>query len=173
VESKSEWPRFAGDSKKFHAWYLSIMAQLSILLWQEMYNPTTIAIIDTTTNVSLNGKLYAKLLVCLEGQALQDIISPPHPHANGILLLQELVQPYSPKNVPEIIAAKTGEFQSHAKQLPTESIDHYYNRFHKLLEDVREADDPISTKSAMHHFIFMLGRNLNLYRIFTVSITFQ
>jgi len=27
-ESKSEWPKFNGDSKKFRAWYLAIMAQL-------------------------------------------------------------------------------------------------------------------------------------------------
>jgi len=46
----------------------------------------------------------------LEGQALQDILSCPHLHASGILLLQELVQSYHPKNVPEIITAKTGEF---------------------------------------------------------------
>jgi hypothetical protein len=115
LESKTEWPCFAGDSKKFYAWYLSIMAQLSIPPWQELYNPNTNDIIASTTIASLNGKLYAKLLVCLECQALQDIVSHPHLHANGILLLQELVQSYCPKNVPEIIAAKTGKFWSHTK----------------------------------------------------------
>jgi hypothetical protein len=51
------------------------------------------------------------------------------------LPLQELVQTYHPKNVLEIIAAKAGEFWSHSKQLPTESIDSYYKKFHELLED--------------------------------------
>ncbi len=36
-------------------------------------------------------------------------------------------------------------------------IDSYYNRFHDLLDDLSDADEPISTKSAMHHFIFTLG----------------
>jgi hypothetical protein len=87
-------------------------AQLSIHPWQELYDHHTNDLIASTTNTSLNGKLYAKLLVCLEGQALQDIVSRPQLCANGILLLQELVQSYRPKNVPEIIAAKTGEFWS-------------------------------------------------------------
>jgi hypothetical protein len=43
----------------------------------------------------------------------------------------------------------------------------YYNRFHELLEDLRDAVDPISTKSAMHHFLFTLGHEFepiqNLY----------
>jgi len=46
-----------------------------------------------------------------------------------------VVQTYHPKNVLEIIAAKAGEFWSHSKQLPTESIDSYYKKFHELLED--------------------------------------
>jgi hypothetical protein len=58
----------------------------------------------------LNGKLYAKLLVSLEGQALQTIVFRKQLRANGILLLQELTQMYRPKNVPEVIAAKTGFF---------------------------------------------------------------
>jgi hypothetical protein len=86
--------------------------------------------------------LYAKLLVSLEVQALQDIVSRPQLQANGVLLLWELVQSYRPKNVPEVLAAKTGEFWSHTKCLPTKSIDTY--QFHELL-------------SAMHHFIFTLG----------------
>ncbi len=108
-------------------------------------------------NVSLNRKLYAKLLVCLEGQALQDVVSRSHLCANGLLLLQGLVQSYRPKNVPEVIAAKTGKFWSCTKRLPNESIDMYYNRFQELLEDLHDADDPISTKSAMHHLIFTLS----------------
>jgi hypothetical protein len=43
------------------------------------------------------------------------------------------------------------------KRFSTESIDDYYNRFQELLEDLAEADEPISTKSAIRHFIFTLG----------------
>jgi hypothetical protein len=46
------------------------MAQLSIHPWQELYDQPTNNVIASMTNTSLNGKLYAKLLVCLEGQAL-------------------------------------------------------------------------------------------------------
>jgi hypothetical protein len=56
-----------------------------------------------------------------------------------------MVQTYQPKNVPEVIAAKTGEFWSKTK------IDDYYNHFHELL------DEPISMKRAMRHFICSLG----------------
>jgi hypothetical protein len=41
--------------------------------------------------------------------------------------------------------------------LSHESVDTYYNSFHELLEDLSYAEDKISTKSAMHHFIFTLG----------------
>jgi hypothetical protein len=73
------------------------------------------------------------------------------------LLLQDLTQTYKPKNVLEIIAAKTGEFWSNTKRAPSESIDTYYNRYQELLEDLNEADEPISLRSAMCHFIFTLG----------------
>ncbi len=62
-----------------------------------------------------------------------------------------------PKNVPEVIAAKTGAFWSQTKQLSSEIVDGYYNCFQNLLDELSEADEPISTKSAMHHFIFTLG----------------
>jgi hypothetical protein len=153
------------------------MAQLSIHPWQELYDQHTNDVIATMTNTSLNGKLYAKLLVCLEGQALQDIVSRPHLCANGILLLQELVQSYRPKNVPELIAAKTGEFWSRTNCLPTESIDSYYNRFHELLEDLRDADDPITTKSAMHNFLFTIGHEFepiqNLYCLDNLPVAWR
>jgi len=76
-----------------------------------------------TVHQALNAKLYAKLLVALEGQALQDIDSRSHLCANGLLLLQELVQTYKPKNVPEVLAAKAGEFWSKIKRAPNESVD--------------------------------------------------
>jgi hypothetical protein len=69
-DTKSEWPKFSGDLKKFRSWYLAIMVQLTIPPWQELYDVTTNDIVESTTNTTLNGKLYAKLLVSLEGQAL-------------------------------------------------------------------------------------------------------
>jgi hypothetical protein len=35
-DTKSDWPKFSGDSKKFWAWYLAIMAQVSLPPWQEL-----------------------------------------------------------------------------------------------------------------------------------------
>ncbi len=78
----------------------------------------------------------------------------------GILPLQELHQMYRPKNVPEVIAVKTGEFWSQMKRSPNESVDAYYNHFHELLEDLNDADEPISMRSAIRHFIFTLGSDL-------------
>jgi hypothetical protein len=46
-----------------------------------------------------NGQLYAKLLVSLEGSALQSIVSHKHLCDNSLLLLQEFTQTYKPKNV--------------------------------------------------------------------------
>jgi hypothetical protein len=94
------------------------MAQLSIPPWQDLYDATTNNVVETTTNTTLNGKLYAKLLVSLEGQALQAMVSRKHIRANGSLLLKELIQTYIPRNVPEVIAAKTGEFWSNMKPAP-------------------------------------------------------
>jgi hypothetical protein len=90
TESKSDWPKFGGDSKKFRAWYMAIMAQLSLPPWQELYNTSTNDIVNIASNSLWNGKLYSKLLLSLEGQPLQDVITRYHLWANGILLLQEL-----------------------------------------------------------------------------------
>jgi hypothetical protein len=157
VDTKSDWPKFSGDSKKFKAWYLAILAQLSLPPWQDLYDSISNDIVLTTSNTTLNGKLYAKLLVSLEGQALQSIVSRKHLRANGLLLLHELTQTYKPKTVPEVIAAKTGEFRSKTKRLSSETVDMYYTRFHDLLDELSEADEQISAKSAMRHFIFTLG----------------
>lgn len=35
-------------------------------------------------------------------------------------------------------------------------IDDYYDRFHELLDELSDADQPISTLCAMRHFIFTL-----------------
>jgi hypothetical protein len=87
MDVKTDWPKFSGDSKKFRAWHLAIMAQLSLSPWQELYDSASNDIVQTTSNTTLNGKLYAKLLVSLEGQALQNIVSRKHLRANGVLLL--------------------------------------------------------------------------------------
>jgi hypothetical protein len=81
----------------------------------------------------------------------------PESISNGLLLLQELTKTYKPTNVPEMIAAKTVEFWGHTKRQSQESIDQYYDRFHELLDDLQDADEPISTRSAIRQFIFTLG----------------
>ena len=59
--------------------------------------------VKTTSNVVLNGKLYAKVVGALEGNALQHVLNRKHLRGNGILLLQELHQMYKPKCVPEVV----------------------------------------------------------------------
>jgi hypothetical protein len=71
--------------------------------------------------------------------------------------LGDLVQTYCPKQVPEVIAAKIGEFWSQLKCFPNDSVDNYYNCFEELLDDLLKANEPISTKSVIHQFIFTLG----------------
>lgn len=142
-DSKSDWPKFSGDQKKFRAWHLAIMAQLSLPPWVELYDSSTIDIVHTTSNTKLNGKLYSKLLLALDGNALKSIVSHKHLCANGLLLLCELVQTYKPTNVPEVIAYKTSEFWGNTKQFPMDSVDDSYNHFHKLLDDLEESDEPI------------------------------
>jgi hypothetical protein len=95
--NKSDWPKFSGDHKKFRGWYLSIMAQLSLPPWWEFYDPSKNDIILSTTNSVLNGKLYSKLLLSLEGIALQSTVAKKHLWANGLYLLQVLVQTYKRK----------------------------------------------------------------------------
>jgi hypothetical protein len=58
-DSKSDWPKFAGDSKKFRDWYLTIMTQVSWTPWNKFYDSTINDVIATTTNSTLNGKLYS------------------------------------------------------------------------------------------------------------------
>jgi hypothetical protein len=153
------------------------MAQLSLPSWTDLYDNSTNDIVASTANVTLNGKLYSKLLLSLEGLPLQDVITRTHLHADGIGLRRELSQTYKPKNVPEVIAAKTGEFWSKMKRKPSEPVDTYFNRFHELLEDLSEADDKISTRSAMCHFNFTLGVEFepiqNLYQIGSLPSEWQ
>jgi hypothetical protein len=80
-----------------------------------------------------------------------------HLWANGLLLLQDFVQTYKPKHVPEVISAKTSFFWGSTKRQLHETIDDYYNRFHELLYEISCGPDKISTESAMQHFLFTLG----------------
>jgi hypothetical protein len=43
------------------------------------------------------------------------------------------------------------------KRSPNESIDSYFNRFHELLDDLNDAEEPVPLRSAIRHFIFTLG----------------
>jgi hypothetical protein len=168
-EVKAEWPKFSGDSNKFRAWYLGIMTQMSLPPWQELYDPIKHDVVNTTQNVMLNGKLYSKIILALEGSAYKNFVSCKHLHANGISLLVELVQTYKPRNVPELIAAKTVEFWGQMKRQPNESIDAYYDRFQELLADLEDAEEPIAPKAAIRQFLFTLGPEFesiqNNYRI--------
>jgi hypothetical protein len=153
-EPKYDWPKFAGDTKVFKAWYLAIIAQLSL---QDLYDTSKKDIVKTTTNVSLNSKLYAKLITCLEGPALQSIVAQTHLHSDGLLVLHDLSQTHRPLQIPEVIAAKTVQFWGSTKRLQNETVDTYYNRFKELYDEIQDTDGNIPTKNAIHHFIFTLG----------------
>ena len=90
MESKVEWPKFAGDSKLFKGWYLAIFVQLSIPPWKELYDESTRDIVKVTSNAVLNQKLYAKLLTFLESTALQSIVAQFNLHSDGLQVLQDL-----------------------------------------------------------------------------------
>jgi hypothetical protein len=156
-ETKTEWVKFSGDPKKFRSWYLAIMAQLSIALWQDLYDSTTNSVVKTTINAALNGKLYAKVIGALEGSALQHMLARKHLCANGILLLQDLYQMYKPKCILEVIAAKPAEFWGQTKHLSSVSVGDDYNRFQELLAEINEETETIPIKSAIWQFIFTLG----------------
>ena len=156
-DSKVEWHKFSGDSKKFRSWYLGIMAHLSLPPWTHLFDSVKHDVVESTTNHALNGKLYSKVLLALDGVAYQNFVSRRHLRANGIGLLRELSQTYKPKNVPEIIAAKTVEFWGNTKRSPNESIDSYYDRFQELLEDLADADELIAPNAAIRQLIFTLG----------------
>jgi len=176
-DAKSDWHKFSGDPKKFRAWYLGVMANISLPPWTDLYDVTTNDVVSTTTNHLLNDKLYSKILLSLEGTAYQNFVSRKHLRANGIRLLHKLVQTYKPRHVPEIIVAKTAEFWGNTKRQSSESIDSYYNRFQELLEDLSDADEPVSTKAAIRHFLFTLGTEFetvqNNFRINNLPIEWK
>jgi hypothetical protein len=172
TDSKSDWPKFSGDMKKFKHWYLAIVAQLSLAPWKEFYNSTSNTLVKTTGNISLNEKLYAKLLLCLEGQVFQDMVSRKHLRGNGLLLLTELSQTYHPSHIPEVTAAKTVEFWSTLKCSSNESVDSYYNLIQALLDDLEEAGEPIPICSAIRQFILLWVQILLQFKIIIVSVFF-
>jgi hypothetical protein len=156
-ETKADWLKFSGDTRKFRHWYLAIVAQILLAPWKEFFNSSSNTLVKSTQNISLNEKLYAKLLLCIDGQVFQDMVSKKHLRGNGQLLLHESSQTYRPSHVPEVTAAKTVEFWSTMKRQSNESIDTYYNRFQALLDDLEEASEPIPVCSAVRQFIFTLG----------------
>lgn len=97
------------------------------------------------------------MILALEGSALQYVVSRKYLQANGLAVLQDLVHTYKPKNIPEVIAAKTSEFWDSMKRSSSEMVDAYFNHFQELLDDLAESDEPISTKSAIRQFLFTLG----------------
>jgi hypothetical protein len=55
---------------------------------------------------------------------------------------------------------KPVNFGPRPKVLSNETVDAYFHRFHRfheLLDEIYDAEEPISSKSAMRHFIFTLG----------------
>jgi len=125
--------------------------------WDDLYDYSRNNIVESTTNTRLNEKLYSKLILSLDGSALQHVVSHKHLRENGLAVLQDLVHTYKPKNIPEVIAAKTSEFWGTMKHSPSETVDAYFNRFQELLDDLADADEPISTKSALRQFLLTLG----------------
>ena len=76
---------------------------------------------------------------------------------------------YKPKNVPEIVAAKTAEFWSNLGRSNSETVDNYYNRFHELLDEINDFRETVPKQDAIRHFLFTLGSDFesiqNSYRI--------
>jgi hypothetical protein len=56
---------------------------------------------------------------------------------------------YKPKNVPEVLAAKTAEFWSKLKRGNAETVDNYYNCFQELLDEISESRETISKQDAV------------------------
>jgi hypothetical protein len=54
------------------------MAQLSLPPWQDMCDLASNGMVSSTTDLVLNGKLYAKALLSLDEQALQNVVSHTH-----------------------------------------------------------------------------------------------
>jgi len=154
---KYEWPKFSGDTKSFKAWYLAILAQLSLPPWKDLYDASKKDIVKTTSNTILNGKLYAKLITCLVGSTLQSIVARTHLHYDDLSILHDLLETHQPLHIHEVIAAKTVQFWGNTKRMANESVNTYYNHFKELFDEIQDADGNIPVKNAVRHLIFMLG----------------
>ncbi len=173
ADTKSEWPKFSGDPKKFRTWYLAIMTQLSVAPWSSLYDPVSNMAVSSTTDASLNSKLYAKLISSLEGQALQNMVARKHVRTNGLLLLRELQHMYKPRNVPEMIAAKTGEFGLILKGCPMKLLMHIIIDFRSSLRiSVRlKKLSPIAVPFVI--LSLLLGQTSNQFKIVIVWGIYQ
>jgi hypothetical protein len=69
---------------------------------------------------------------------------------------------YKPKAVPEVLAAKTGEFWGSTKYLPSDSVNDYYNRFQELLEELNEDVETIKYDRLFVNLSSLWEQNLNL-----------
>jgi len=72
-----------------------------------------------------------------------------------------------------VIAAKTAEFWGSTKRFSYETVDDYYNGFQELPADLDDAEEPILKRSAIHHFPFTLGSEIeplqHNYRLGTIA----
>jgi hypothetical protein len=93
--------------------------------WSELYDMVSNDLVIITSNTSLNAKFYSKILLSLEGEALHRIALCKHLCADVLHLMQEIVQTYQPKNVPEVIPMKTAEFWGSMKCFSYETVDDY------------------------------------------------
>lgn len=71
--TKADWHKFSGDCKKFCGWYLGIMAHISLPPWKDLYDPVRNDVVTSTSDALLNGKLYSKILLSLDGMAYQNL----------------------------------------------------------------------------------------------------
>jgi hypothetical protein len=110
TDTKAEWPKYSGDTKRFRSWYLSVMTQISIAPWHELYDSSKNDVVLSTTNVSLNEKLYSKLILALEGSALQHVVSRKYLRANGLAVLHDLVHTYKQRISPKLLPLKPLNF---------------------------------------------------------------
>ncbi len=86
---KAGWPKFDGTKSKFHSWYLTILSQVSVPPWSDLYETISNELVIVTSNTGLNAKFYSKLLLSLEGEALRSIALCKHLCTDFLLLMQE------------------------------------------------------------------------------------
>jgi hypothetical protein len=80
-DSKADWPKFNGDTKKFKHWHLAIIAQLSLAPWKELYDPTTNTLLKTTPIQVLMRNYMPRYYYALKARSskiwlLENILGP-------------------------------------------------------------------------------------------------